>query len=661
VQLQKSGSAGQQSRFLIRDEEERGLTWWERWVKGTKAVLRRFGQSPIIPLMSLLASLVTCGVLVILIFTINGSEVNSVQDEAQSKAVQLAESLEDLVKQSVAPAQALSVIIYEDPNWSSLKGRFRTLAAKILSELEEGDARLFATLEIAPDTIIQEVYPYDGEAEKAIGLDLYNHPLSKANATVRKTIESKQYTFQGPLTLQGLSGPFGVLVRYPVFVPVTASTVRDPDDPTRGSTLGDAVLSAGEVPPTRYEDNTSLVYNTTKPDGTPRDPEVHWWPITETDQESIEFAPDGTVFWGFSIVVLDWTAFLSEVEGMVQRINKGVYKYRIYRPGGAGSEDENFTVSERQPRYNIAQANVELPNETWTVEMGLSHEYRASWFVGAVAASAVVSLVVGILVLLVLLSNARHVELLEAMLPRHVIKALHRGHAVAESFPEVVTLFTDIVGYTRLSAMMEPAKVLSMLNDIYALFDDLCDAHGVYKLETIGDAYIAVAGATPGVDAGDSTRCVADLALDMVQAMKHFPKYNGEELKIRVGLHVGPLVAGVVGSRKPKWTLLGDTMNTGSRMESTSDPMRIQCSEAFKKRLEEAGRGAYLMEPRVDPVEASTAEARGELGATNAKAPGVYVKGKGHMVTYWLVGGAAANADTGNEAGGGTSAGLEAV
>ncbi|OQV25922.1 Atrial natriuretic peptide receptor 1 [Hypsibius exemplaris] len=207
-------------------------------------------------------------------------------------------------------------------------------------------------------------------------------------------------------------------------------------------------------------------------------------------------------------------------------------------------------------------------------------------------------------------------ELLYQLLPRAVAGQLIRGESVkAESFDSVTIYFSDIVGFTTLSASSTPFEVVNFLNDLYTCFDAITENFDVYKVETIGDAYVVVSGLP--VRNGDlHAREVARMSLSIVEAVKTFRiRHRPEDsLRVRIGMHTGPCVAGVVGLKMPRYCLFGDTVNTASRMESNSLPLRIHVSEVCRDVLHKFG--TFHL------------ELRGQLE----------VKGKGIMVTYWLNG-----------------------
>jgi adenylate cyclase len=205
--------------------------------------------------------------------------------------------------------------------------------------------------------------------------------------------------------------------------------------------------------------------------------------------------------------------------------------------------------------------------------------------------------------------RAKSERLLLNVLPQPVAEQLKQQQGtIADSFAEVTVLFADIVDFIELSAHISATDLVDMLNDIFSAFDRLAEVHELEKIKTIGDAYMVVGGLpTPR---SDHVEAVANMALDMQQEIVHFKRENDEPFSMRVGMHTGPVVAGVIGTKKFIYDLWGDTVNTASRMESLGMPGGIQVTEEVYSRLE----GKYLFEER---------------GA-------VHIKGKGDVITYLL-------------------------
>ncbi|HTC86157.1 MAG TPA: adenylate/guanylate cyclase domain-containing protein, partial [Candidatus Acidoferrum sp.] len=202
-------------------------------------------------------------------------------------------------------------------------------------------------------------------------------------------------------------------------------------------------------------------------------------------------------------------------------------------------------------------------------------------------------------------------RLLLNILPEPVARRLRAGEPmIADRFDDVTLLFADIVGFTELSSTMSPAELVGILNRVFTVFDDLVDRYGLEKVKTIGDAYMVVGGLT--VDAPDHTERVAAMALDLVLRVEQADATTGNSIRFRIGMHCGPVVAGVIGTKKFIYDVCGDTVNLASRMESLGVPGRVQLTSAVAERLVDA----FELEPR---------------GLID-------VKGKGLLETFFLVG-----------------------
>jgi adenylate cyclase len=188
--------------------------------------------------------------------------------------------------------------------------------------------------------------------------------------------------------------------------------------------------------------------------------------------------------------------------------------------------------------------------------------------------------------------RARSQRLLLNVLPQRIIDRLNAGETlIADRHDDATVLFSDFVGFTGISSRLAPSQLVEDLNELFRAFDAVCDATGVEKIKTVGDAYLAVGGLTG--DAGEGASAIADAALGMLDAVERRTA-TAADWQIRIGLNNGPIVAGIVGVSKFAYDVWGDTVNVASRLESTSDPGRIHVSAELADRL--AGR--FEFEPR---------------------------------------------------------------
>ena len=202
-------------------------------------------------------------------------------------------------------------------------------------------------------------------------------------------------------------------------------------------------------------------------------------------------------------------------------------------------------------------------------------------------------------------------RLLLNILPSSIANQLKDAPAtIAEQYESVTILFADIVGFTKLSSQISATELVKLLNYIFSAFDQLTEHYELEKIKTIGDAYMA-AGGLP-ITRLDHAEAIADMALDMQQVITELNRQAGSRLDIRIGIHSGPVVAGVIGLKKFVYDLWGDTVNTASRMESHGLAGKIQVSQATYDLLK---RRFVLTQ-------------RGSLA----------IKGKGQMTTYLLIG-----------------------
>ena len=204
----------------------------------------------------------------------------------------------------------------------------------------------------------------------------------------------------------------------------------------------------------------------------------------------------------------------------------------------------------------------------------------------------------------------RSETLLLNILPQSVVNRMRNGETViADRHAEATILFVDLVGFTSLSTQYPADKVLEILSMIFARFDGAVAAHGLEKIKTIGDAYMVAGGLPEPVS--DHTHRAAELAIEMLAIVRELRDSQQIDLRARIGIHTGPVIAGVIGARKLMYDVWGDTVNTASRMETFGAADRIHVSAEIRRVLGEA----FLFESRGS----------------------VDIKGKGVMETYFLI------------------------
>jgi len=210
------------------------------------------------------------------------------------------------------------------------------------------------------------------------------------------------------------------------------------------------------------------------------------------------------------------------------------------------------------------------------------------------------------------LEREKSEQLLLNILPGPIAARLKQNpEIIADSFNDVSVMFIDIVDFTPLANHMPPTEMVRMLNEVFSRFDVLIDRHGLEKVKTSGDSYMVVGGVP--LPRSDHLEAMANMALDVLASVSQFSRNDGVLFQLRLGIHAGPVVAGVIGIKKFIYDLWGDTVNIASRMESHGLPGAIQVTQDVHDRLKD---GYYTFQPR------------GEI----------QVKGKGNMMTYLLTG-----------------------
>jgi class 3 adenylate cyclase len=451
------------------------------------------------------------------------------------------------------------------------------------------------------------------------GHDLFNASSVIANgrSAAVLALSTRQLQIEGPksllsgatsCTISCAAGQLGLLARMPLFAPASGT-----DDPW---SLGFAWPSPYSPPlgPFSSVTDCARIVN----------------PANNISLCATNATGDGRRFWGFFTVIVVWSRLLELANVLSLGSASRGYKWSISRSTEASNGTGAFVwvhvgaSNEPLPPTAYAGGIVSEPvfaySSAWVFTLQpRSGSWAPAWQTGALVVVVLLSAVLTTLALGVALQRALRLEVLYSMLPRRVVDKMQAGESnLAEPHAHATVLFSDIVSFTALAQTTTPGKLMRMLAGLFDDFDALAAANGVQKVETIGDAYMCVAGAPAPADVHEQARRMANMALNMLETAARHAAPSGGALQIRVGIHCGPLVAGVIGRTNPRWCLVGDTVNTASRMESTSEQGRVQMSA---------------------PLAALLAEVSAEPGARFALRPrgALEVKGKGVLETWWVV------------------------
>mmetsp|Transcript_10119 Transcript_10119/g.11752 ORF Transcript_10119/g.11752 Transcript_10119/m.11752 type:complete len:1124 (+) Transcript_10119:340-3711(+) len=342
--------------------------------------------------------------------------------------------------------------------------------------------------------------------------------------------------------------------------------------------------------------------------------------------------------WGFVMAFIQWSNLKKKSGIDAYYIEKG-YSFKLFRTdmvidpesGATSYKEVVIAFSEPWPEdHKLHSTNDEPFTDDNSIKASISKEDSGNWIMQVKThknireelwylniIAVVVSFIIACMVAANLTEKTLNKLLLYKIMPTDAINKLNRGQTVIERYNIVTIFFSDIVGFTKMSGEMKPIQVMKMLNELYMQFDRLVEKHGVYKVETIGDAYMVVGGAPHRIPAPEAAQKVALFALEAMELVKSFKTTDGDKVLIRAGIASGPVVAGVVGKAMPRYCFFGDTVNLASRMESNSVQLKIQCSDLTYRFLRDAPQYSFKLEQREDIVD---------------------LKGKGLTQTYWISG-----------------------
>ena len=302
--------------------------------------------------------------------------------------------------------------------------------------------------------------------------------------------------------------------------------------------------------------------------------------------------------WGFTVVLINWDALVDrsdvydrfKANGM-EFILSSTNKIYNEQTGEYYTQRKTLAMSENALMIgadNYVNTTLQTVMNVWEMSVGYENGLEAPWKGAGIAISVILSFVSSIMLMLILIEKQNHLNLLREILPKKAMKKVQKGETCVERYRLVTIFFSDIVGYTAMSSNMSPIQVMKMLNQFYSEVDKIADKHNIYKIEVVGDAYMCVVGCPESCVAPEGAERIVLFALDMIALVETFRMDDGSKIFVRAGIHSGPVVGGVVGTKRPHWTIFGDTVNTASRMESTSVKMKIQCSDLTHRLLQDA-------------------------------------------------------------------------
>mmetsp|Transcript_3443 Transcript_3443/g.5060 ORF Transcript_3443/g.5060 Transcript_3443/m.5060 type:complete len:753 (+) Transcript_3443:107-2365(+) len=342
-----------------------------------------------------------------------------------------------------------------------------------------------------------------------------------------------------------------------------------------------------------------------------------------TDEQVITVGGVPYKKWGFAVALINWGELI-ERSDIYERFKLKNMEFKLTRTdikydADTGAEVEKVATLAESEGYDLSDyvtQELDTTNNIWEMQVGFSDGFVPPWKQGGIAGAIILSLVMSFLILLILVENRTHHDMLSEMLPLKAIKKIRKGKTVVERYNVATVFFLDIVGYTTMSSGMSAIQVMKTLNEFFSEIDKIADKHKVAKIQTIGDAYMVTGGVPDRCLGPEGATKVALFALETIELVKTFRTAEGAQLFIRCGINSGSLVAGVVGTKRPQYTVFGDTVNAAARMESTSEKMRIQCSDLTYRLLRDSRTHIFDIEER----------------------GGIEVKGKGNMHTWFING-----------------------
>eukprot|EP00547_Thalassionema_nitzschioides_P004329 CAMPEP_0194221944 /NCGR_PEP_ID=MMETSP0156-20130528/31678_1 /TAXON_ID=33649 /ORGANISM="Thalassionema nitzschioides, Strain L26-B" /LENGTH=1383 /DNA_ID=CAMNT_0038952517 /DNA_START=78 /DNA_END=4226 /DNA_ORIENTATION=+ len=315
-------------------------------------------------------------------------------------------------------------------------------------------------------------------------------------------------------------------------------------------------------------------------------------------------------FWGFTTVLLNWDQLKKKSrlhEFYAERGMDFIMK-RTDTLIDANTRTEfkkTVVITESSNSGGLDQTNsVSVPlkytDNEWELIVGYSDGFDAPWKTWTCVIAVIFSLLVASGVMTTLVEKKKHELLLYRMMPKEAVRRLHQNGAVIEKYDLATICIIDIVSFTSIADKLRPEEIFTLLKELYTKFDAIAKKHGVFNVETIGDSYVVTGGGPENCLGKKGAEKVAMFALECVEAVRHYDSHDGSSVQVRVGIASGLVIAGVVGTSMPKFTLFGDTVTLASTVETTSKPMMIQCTSLTERLLQDSDNFTFLLKERKD-------------------------------------------------------------
>ena len=481
-------------------------------------------------------------------------------------------SIIQLLQLSYTPMLALREKVVTNPFFPALESDWRNVTGRLLSGVNEDDQLI--SLQVAPFGKIAAVDPLS-LLGPSLGLNL----LTGYASQLEQEIHWGELGWEGPFFIH--QGNWTMMASLPIFVPSNFSSHQKPDPAWGG-------------PP------TNATCNITQCNGTMG----KWWGTIYAPVllDSLLQEPN--------LISLRSHGWIAELKRLLPHGSPDTNPLLFSLGGGSLTDPVSVALnlgkghSPEQPEL-LLQLSLSPSSGSWT----------GTWWIGALIGVVILGLCSSILLFLHLLSSVQLSWLLHSMIPPLVVSRLQKGETFAALHDSCI-LFCDVVGFTSLTREMDPRDVARLVDEMTVIWEEEAAKEGLLRIDLVGDSFMAGAGCLEHVDPYESAVRTARVALAIIKSTKGLMTPDGTPVQVRVGIHSGPCVTAVVGSRCPKLSVFSDVVNVASRMESTSVPGLIQISHVVASRLVSRG---------LD-----------ENGLEVTKRGMVKLKNRGEMETFWL-------------------------